>query len=368
MLASPAWLAGAPAGRSVYAYAGCYTSEQRHAHGDGIHVYRMDPATGVLSQVQQLGSLVNPSFLLASPNQRFLYSVHGDERYASAFSVDPATGRIAFLNKAETGGVNGVHLACSPDGRFLLVANYGSGSVAVLPIEEGRLGDPVQLVTLPGEPGPHRIEQPGSRPHHLVFDDSGRFVYIPDKGLDRVFSFRFDGKTGRLSPTAQGSVQTRPAAGPRHLAIHPKLPVLWVLNELNSTICTYSRDPESGALQPRQILSLLPPEFTGNSTGAEIALSADSRFVYCSNRGHDSITAFHVHPQTGLLTNAGWTPSGGKTPRFIGFDPDGRFLYSANEQGDTITCFRRNSASGKLTAAAPAVQNLSPVTIAFIRL
>lgn len=352
--------------RETFAYVGCYTTEQRHGRGDGIHVYRVDRSTGAWSHVQQLGELVNPSFLITSRQGSFLYSVHGDERYATSFSIDRATGRLAALNKAETGGVNGVHQALSRDGRFLVVANYGSGTVAVLPVhEDGSLGNQIHLVPLEGTPGPNRIEQTSSHPHQIVFDPSGRFVLVPDKGFDRVFVFRFDEKTGKLTPTEQGFLSATAGSGPRHLAFHPKLPVVWVLNELNSTTVTCAWDAARGTLKPIQTLSSLPPGFTGNSTAAEIAVAADGRFVYCSNRGHDSIAVYRVNSQSGTLTSVGWTPSQGKTPRFIGLDPSGRFLYSAHEQGDTVGAFRVNAATGALTAAGEPVRNLSPVTIAF---
>ena len=168
--------------------------------------------------MQRVGDLVNPSFLVMAADQRHLYSVHGDETYATAFSVDRATGFLQAVNRAETSGRNGVHQAIAQGGRFMVVANYGSGSVAVLPIRaDGALADAVQVVVLPGPPGPHRIEQTSSHPHHVVFDPSGRWVIVPDKGLDRVFVFRFDAATGKLTPSDQGAVALAqgPARGMR---------------------------------------------------------------------------------------------------------------------------------------------------------
>jgi len=217
---------------------------------------------------------------------------------------------------------------------------------------------------LPGEPGPHKVEQTSSHPHDIVFDPSGRFVLVPDKGLDRVFVFRFDGAAGRLTPTEQGSVKSRPGAGSRHLAFHPKLPIVWVLNELDSTIATYRFDLERGSLTALQVMSTLPSEFTGYSTTAEIAVSPDGRFVYGSNRGHDSVTIFAASRE-GLLSVAGWQPSQGAGPRFIGLDPAGHFLYAANEQGDTVVTFRVDAGSGKLTPTGQVIKNASPVTIVF---
>src|SRR5215813_14824833 len=183
-------------GTAMYAYVGSFTTAQRKARGDGIHVYRADPATGAWTHLQHVGGLVNPSYLALSHDQRVLYSVHGDEEYATAFALDPATGEAKLLNRAAAGGKNGVREAVDPSGKFLIVANYSSGSVAVLPIApDGSLKDQHQLVQLPGDPGPHKVEQTSSHPHDIVFDPSGRFVLVPDKGLDRVFVFRFDAAT-----------------------------------------------------------------------------------------------------------------------------------------------------------------------------
>src|SRR5262249_29493860 len=186
-----------------------------------------------------------------------------------------------------------------------------------------------------GEPGPNKVEQQSWQPHEIVFDPSGKFVLVPDKGLDRVFVFRFDRESGRLSPTEQGSVKARPGAGPRHLAFHPTLPVVWVLDELDSTVATYRWDRERGTLTPVQVTTTLPTDFTGANTTAEIAVGADGRFIYCSNRGHDSVTVYAVD-EIGMLTAVGSDLTQGRGPRFVGLDPTGHFLYAANEQGDTV--------------------------------
>jgi 6-phosphogluconolactonase len=354
-----------PSGSSMFAYVGSFTTAERKARGDGIHVYRVDPATGAWTHVQHVGNLVNPSYLALSHDQRVLYSVHGDSDFATAFALDPKTGEAKPLGRAATGGKNGVRQALDPSGKYLVVANYSSGSVAVLPIgPDGALKDQHQLIPLPGEPGPHKVEQQSSHPHDIVLDPSGRFVLVPDKGLDRVFVFRFDGATGKLTPTEQGSVQSRPGAGPRHVAFHPKLPIVWVLNELNSTMATYRFDPESGSLKPLQVITTLPTDFTGNSTAAEIAVSPDGRFVYGSNRGHDSVAIYTANAE-GLLSPVGWQPTQGGGPRFIGLDPSGHFLNAANEQGDNVVTFKVDGTSGKLTPTGQNIKNGSPVTIVY---
>ena len=354
------------AARLVYACVGCYTTVRRYARGDGIHVYRVQPDTGAWTHVQHAGNLVNPSFLVLRRDQRCLYAVHGDESYATSFSLDRNTGFLTLLNRVETGGRNGVHQAIDPSDRFMLVANYGTGSISVLPVrQDGTLGEQVQLVTLPGLPGPNRIEQASSHPHQIVFDPSGKYVVVPDKGLDRIFIFSFDPASGRLTPTEQGSAVARSGSGPRHAAFHPTLPVLFVLNEIGSSIATYYLEAEHGSLRPMQILPTLPSDYTGENTAAEIAVSAGGRFVYCSNRSHDSIGMFAADPGTGLLTSIGWVSSRGRVPRFIGFDPSHRFLYAANEQADTVVSWLADSSTGRLTPTEQVVRNASPCSIAF---
>src|SRR6185295_17852675 len=202
--------------------------------------YRIDPATGAWTHVQHVGDLVNPSFLALSPDRRFLYSVHGDGDHATAFALDRASGQARLINRASTAGLNGVRQALDATGRFMVVANYATGTVAVMPIgPDGSLKDQHQLLPLPGEPGPHKVEQKSAHPHDVVFDPSGRFVLVPDKGLDRIFVFRFDATTGRLAAAEPDSMMSRPGAGPRHLAFHPRQPFVWVLNELDSTTTTY---------------------------------------------------------------------------------------------------------------------------------
>jgi 6-phosphogluconolactonase (cycloisomerase 2 family) len=350
----------------VYAYVGCYTTARRYARGDGIHVYRVDSGTGAWTHAQHMGDLVNPSFLVLRRDQRYLYAVHGDESYATSFAVDRNTGLLTLLNRVETGGRNGVHQAIDASDKFMLVANYGTGNVSVLPVrQDGTLGEQAQVITLPGLPGPNRIEQASSHPHQIVFDPSGKYVVVPDKGLDRIFIFSFDPATGRLTPTEQGSAVARSGSGPRHAAFHPTLPVLFVLNEISSSVATYYLEAEHGNLRPVQILPTLPPDYTGENTAAEIAVSAGGRFVYCSNRSHDSIAMFAADPGTGLLTSIGWVASRGRVPRFIGFDPSHRFLYAANEQSDTVVSWLADSSNGRLTPTEQVVRNASPCTIAF---
>jgi len=238
--------------------------------------------------------------------------------------------------------------------------------VGVVPIEkDGTLGARTDLVTLPGEPGPNRKEQASSHPHDCPFDPAGRFILVPDKGLDRVFTFKLDSSSGKLAPADPPFVATREGAGPRHIAFHPSLPIAYVIDELDSTVTTYRYDPARGALQPVQVVPTAPSSFTGNNTGAEVAVAPSGRFVYGSNRGHDSIVIFSVDRAAGTLTPVGWEPTQGKTPRFFTLDPAANFLYAANQDSDSIVTFRVNKATGKLAPTGQTVKVGSPVTIVF---
>lgn len=359
--------------KSYFVYVGCRTSRERNARGDGINVYRMDAESGRWSHVQLLGGLVNPSFLAFDRNRRFLYTVHGDASEISSFSINEGTGEIKLINQRSTRGKNPVHLSIDPSNRFVVVANHITtnevkSSVVSLPINanDGSLGEVVDLVTFEGRKiGPHRVEQPFSKPHQVEFDPAGKFIVVPDKGLDAVFTLRLDAANGKLIASEPPFVGARETSGPRHIAFHPTLPYTYVINELDSTVTAYRYDAGQGRLTPFQIVSSLPDTYTGNSRGSEIAVSRDGRFVYGSNRGFDSVVVFSVDASTGRLTPVDWTPSQGKTPRFFALDPTGRYMYVANEESDTIITFRVDRNTGKLSPAGDIIKTGSPVCIVF---
>ena len=349
------------------AVVGGFTTAKRNARGDGVTAWRIDPGSGEWTLTDCLSGLVNPSFLVADPLRPVFYTVHGDCDYASAIGIDPARATLRLLGQAATGGTNGVHPALAPTGNHLIVANYGSGSVAVLPVRpDGRLDDFIRSVDLPGPVGPHRDEQAMSHPHHVVFDPSGRFVLVPDKGLDRVFVLRFDPRDGGLSLHAGGEAIMRPGAGPRHIVFHPVLQLAFVLNELESTVATCRWDMEAGRLAPVDLATTLPRDFFGNSTAAAIVVSPCGRHVLASNRGHDSIVHFEFNEETNRLGTIGWTPSRGRDPRFMTLDPSGRILFVANEQGDSIVSFERRPQMPALVPRGGPVPVCSPTTIAFV--
>jgi 6-phosphogluconolactonase (cycloisomerase 2 family) len=349
----------------MLAYVGAYTSKDRNGRGDGINVYRVDEGSGAWSHVQCLGELVNPSWLALDRRRPVLYAAHGEGHEATAYAIEPGTGRLRVLNRQPTQGKNGVRLGIEASDRYLVCANYSSGTVAVLAIEpDGSLGALRDLVPLTGKSGPHPTEQTSAHPHDVAFDPRGRFCLVPDKGLDAVFVFRVD-EGGKLVPARPASVASRPGAGPRHAGFHPTGPFAYVLNELDSTLTTYRFDADTGGLEPRQTITTLPPAWSGRNTTSEIAVAPSGRFVYASNRGHDSVVVFAVEPGAGTLSAVGWTPTQGKTPRFIGLDPAGAMLYAANQDSDTIVAFRVDRQSGTLTPTGHVVRVGSPSSIVF---
>lgn len=349
---------------TMYAYVGSRTTQKRNARGDGISVFQLDPTTGQLVLVQQVKDLINPSVLVMNKRGDLLYSAHGDERDISAFRVNRDTGMLDFLNRQSCEGTNPVDLTLDPTERFLVVSNHVTSSIAVLPVnEDGVLGTVTQLEPLTGPTGPHRVEQPFAKPHANPFDPQGHFVLVPDKGLDRVFSYRFT--EGRLLPAEHPFVTTREGAGPRHLAFHPNKPRAYVVNELDSTVTAYHYAPATGALKPFQIVPTVPDTYTGNNRAAEIAVSRDGAHLYASNRGHDSIAVFELDGDSGRMSLAQVIPTGGRTPRFLAIAPNGRFLYALNEDSDSIVVFAIDADTGRLAPTGVSIACGSPVWMAF---
>jgi 6-phosphogluconolactonase (cycloisomerase 2 family) len=247
----------------------------------------------------------------------------------------------------------------------MVLAN-GPG-IAVYPInQDGSLAPASDILVPPGERGPYRHEQGhGAHPHQVLFDPSGRFLVAPDKGVDRVHIYRLDTASGKLVANDPPCVKSRYGAGPRHIAFHPTRPLAYLINELDSTVTTYAWDAARGELKPLQVITTLPTTYTGDNTGAEIAVAPSGRFVYGSNRGHDSIVIFSVDAGTGMLAPVGWEPTQGKKPRFFTLDPAGDFLYVANQDSDTIVAFRVDQRSGTLTPTGHIVETGTPSCIVF---
>jgi 6-phosphogluconolactonase len=354
----------APGAASLLAYVGCFTTGGREAKGKGISLYRVDP-DGAWTLLQTLETVPNPQFIAFDRQQRFLYSVHGDGSEVCAYSIEKPSGRLRFLNKQPTAGNNSTHLTPDPSNRYIVIGN-GPG-VAVFPINpDGSLSPFTDMVPATGEIGPHRNQvSAGAHPHYVSFDPSGRFLVAPDRGVDRMQIYRLDGSSGKLA--AAGYAPTRPGAGPRHLAFHPEKPCAYVCDELDSTVTAYAWDSERGELKPFQVIPTLPDAYIGKNSPAEIQAAPSGRFIYVSNRGHDSIVTFGVDPATGRLTPLGWEPTRGHTPRFFTLDPSGGSLYAANLQSHNIVAFRIDPATGKPTPTGLVVETGSPSCIIFAR-
>lgn len=347
----------------LYAYVGTRTSRERNARGEGISVYKADQDKGSLELIQVVGDLVNPSFLALNKQASMLYTVHGDEHEVSAFKVNP-DGTLSYFQSLHCGGKNPVHLALDPTEAYLLVSNHLSHNVAVMPIlENGAIGPVCQIVEMQGTPGPHRKEQPFAKPHFNPFDPSGKFVVVPDKGLDRIFVFKFD--NGVLREASTPWVDTRETAGPRHIAFHPQRPYAFVVNELDSTVTSYRFDAATGKLEPLQILSTLPDSYTGNNRASEIMVSTDGQHLYASNRGDDSIAVFKIMLDTGRLSFLNAHASHGRTPRFFTLSPNGKFVFALNEDSDSIVTFPIDAKNGQFESPSLSTHCASPVCMVF---
>ena len=358
---------GARAGE-LLVYVGTYTTGK----SEGIYLYRLNLASGELKHVATTKGVSNPSFLTLAPSRRFLYAVNEVEEFGgkksgavSAFAVDQRTGELRLLNQQASLGANPCYVDADASGKFVLVANYTGGNVTVLPVQrDGSLGGATDVRQYLGS-SVNRERQEGPHAHSIVLDPANRFAYSCDLGTDKIMIFRFDPRSGKLLPSEQPWVQVKPGSGPRHLTFNASGKYLFVLNELHSSVAVFKRDPEKGSLREVQILTTLPKDFTGTNTGADIHVSADGRFLYCSNRGHDSIAIFKIDPQSGALTALGHESTRGMTPRNFVIDPTGGFLLVANQKSDNIVVFRLDQETGQLRATGQLAQVPAPVCLKF---
>ncbi|WMD20370.1 lactonase family protein [Achromobacter seleniivolatilans] len=348
----------------MHVYIGSRTTRERNARGVGISVFNYAQDTGALTLTQVVGGLLNPSYLLPHPALPVLYTVHGDSQEVSALHRDTRSGALTPWRQQTCEGRNPVHLALGPSGKYLMVSNHLSGTLAVLPLAADGAPAPVtQKVALTGDPGPHRKEQPFAKPHYNLMDPSGRYVVVPDKGLDRVFLFTLDDTGVSAEPASVAAA--REGSGPRHAVFHPTGRWLYVANELDNTVAAYAL--EANALRPFQVLPTLPDTYTGNSRAAGIGMDAHGRHLYVSNRGDDSIAVYGVNGENGRLTPLQHAATGGKTPRFFTLSPDGRYLFALNEESDTLVRFHVNAQDGTLVRDGYEVQIGSPVCMVFAR-
>jgi 6-phosphogluconolactonase len=330
----------------------------------GIYRGRLDLATGKVSIAGRAAEAQQPSFLALHPTGRYVYLANAMREFRGApggalgaYRIE-ASGDLALLNEQPSRGTSTCHLTVDATGRHLLAVNYGTGSVIVCPIaDDGRLGEATAFIQHEG----HSVDprrQKGPHAHSVNLDAANRFAFVADLGLDKVMVYRFDATAGTLAPHDPPWVATEPGAGPRHFAFHPSGRFAYVLNEMASSVTAMAYDAAAGVLTPIHTVTMLPEEFDAMNTGAEVAVHPSGRFVYASNRGHDSIAVFRIDEKTGRLTPAGHASTRGKRPRHFAVDPSGRYLLAANRDSNTIVAFRIDAETGALeptgsTAEAP---------------
>ena len=344
-------------------YVGTYT---KHGTSEGIYVYELDPATGALRLVQTVAGVADPAYLALGPGGRMVYAVNeqGEDGGVSSFKIDPG-GQLTFVNRVASHGADPAHLSVDPSGRWLLVANYTGGTVAAVPIkDDGSLDEASDVVHHTGR-GPNADRQEGPHPHMIVTAPAGGFVLVPDLGADRVVAYHLDHGTGRLVPEPEAGGRLPPGAGPRHLAFGADGQNAYVLGELDSTLNAFAYDADSGRLSQTQVVRTLPHVSSGTNTTAALVVAPSGRFVYASNRGHNSVATFAIDPANGQLTPRGHTSSGGRTPRDINLDPSGTILLAANQDSDTVTSFFVDEGTGRLEPTGQTTPVPRPVRVLF---
>ena len=351
-------------------YVGTYTES---GQPEGIYIVRMDRRSGELRQVGSVDAGANPSFLTIHPNGRVLYAVNELEKYkerasgaVSAFAIAKDTGALTRLNEQPSEGGAPCYLSVDRSAHVLLVANYVGGSVALLPIQtNGALAPAAHVVKHTGK-GPNAARQDAPHAHCILADPSNRFVLAADLGLDRVFVYRLDVEGKSLRHVEGGDAVMRPGAGPRHIAFHPALPLVFVANELDSTVATLRFDAGRGALSPVATYSTVPAGFTGTNYPADIHVALNGRTLYVSNRGHNSIAVFSVAESTGALVLEQVVSTQGDWPRNFSLDPTGRWLLVANQRSDSVVVFGCDPDNGTLTPTPQRIAIPRPVCLRFL--
>ena len=350
-------------------YVGTYTEGTR---SEGIYLIRMDRRSGQLRRVGSVAAGPNPSFLAIHPNGCLLYAVNELEQYngrptgaVSAFAIARPAGALTRLNQQPSQGGAPCYVSVEASGRALLVANYTGGSVALLPIDPDGALAPAHVVQHTGK-GPNVERQEAPHAHCILPDPSNRFVLAADLGIDRVFVYRLDLEAKSLHHVEAGDAVMRPGAGPRHIAFHPTLPLVFVANELDSTVAKLRFDSARGTLSPQGTLSTVPAGWTGTNYPADIHFAANGRTLYVSNRGHNSIAVFSVAQSTGALALEQVVSTEGDWPRNFSLDPTGRWLLVANQRSDSVVVFGRDPENGRLTPTRQRIAIPSPVCVRFL--
>ena len=342
-------------------YVGTYTSGK----SEGIYIYRMDQVRGELRRVGSVKS-DNPSFLALDPAKRFLYAVNENpEGKVSAFRINRQTGDLSFLNQQSSAGADPCHLTVDNRGKSLLVANYTSGTLAVLPIQrDGSISKVIDVKQHQGS-GP-KEQQKGPHAHCIKLDSANRHAFAADLGIDKLMIYRFNAANGKLEAAKQSSAFVHSGAGPRHFTIHPNNKYLYVINELDSSLTTFRYNAAQGTLTAFESVSTLPRDFSGLSFCADIHVAKSGRFIYGSNRGHNSIVVFAIDPRSGRLSLVEHVSTEGNWPRNFTIDPAGRFLLVANQRTDNVVLFRIDEQTGRLSSTNQTTEIPAPVCLQFL--
>jgi 6-phosphogluconolactonase len=366
--------ASGAAGGEMLVYVGTYTGEK--STSKGIYVSRLDLETGKVTMPALAAETPNPSFLAVHPGGGFLYAANEVRSFGgretgsvSGFAVERGSGKLTPLNQESSGGRGPVYVVVDKTGSDVLVSNYGGGSVAVLPIGlDGRLKPATAFIQHTGS-SVHPTRQRAPRAHSINLSPNNRFAYAADLGVDKVFIYGFDAGKGTLVASDPPFAAVQPGAGPRHVAFHPGGRFAYVINEINVTLTAFAADPERGSLTEIQTLSTLPDGVSvqeGFST-AEVQVHPSGRFLYGSNRGHNSITVFAIDEKTGRLTIVQNEPTQGNTPRGFGIDPTGGYFFAANQRSDSVVVFRIDARTGRLTPTGQTLEIGSPASVKFVR-
>lgn len=364
--------AKAAAAKSYLVYVGTYTTKTA---SKGIYAFRYDASSGKLTPIGVAAETQDPSWVAIHPNGKFLYAVNeaGKNSMISAFSLDARSGKLRLLNQLPALGEDPCYLSFDRTGKYVFVANYTSGNVVVFPIgSDGKLGPATANVRDDGKLGPNRERQEGPHAHWIEASAGNRYAYVSDLGLDKVLVYKFDAPTGKLAnPGANQSdafsATLQPGSGPRHVAFSRNGNFMYVLSELQSTVTVFANDARE-KYRSVQTIPALPKDFSGRNDAAEIAIHPSGKFLYTSNRGHESIALFRIDPGTGKLTTAGDFSIQGKEPRHFAIDPSGHFLLAEDQLSDKIVTFRIDQKTGALTPTGDSLEVPSPVCLVFLPL
>jgi 6-phosphogluconolactonase len=352
-------------------YIGTYTDQpdMPEKRSEGIFIYNLDTEAKTLEKIGAVPDSPNPSFLALTNDQQILIAANelsSGPGQVTAYNVDTATGMLTYINQQPSEGDGPCYVSIHPSGRWALVANYNSGTAAVLPMDEnGVLGEAVSVIRHTGS-GPVPERQDGPHAHSIVLDPTQQLALIADLGIDKITLHKFNSETGKLETHKPAAIEATPKGGPRHTAFSPDERFLALTNELSSTVSMFEYDAQAGTFKKLQELSTIPEDFTGENSAAHLVFASSGRFLYTSNRGHDSIAIFKIDEESGQLTLAHHVSVEGKKPRHFSIDPSGKFLLVANQDSETVTLFHVDADTGFLTFTGTRIELPRPVFVGYL--